>query len=176
MEHFPFITTNITVLTIVLWLLDHGVGPDSRLIPLLKSYAPHTIRDQPSLAPLVTTRSIDDWIAELGSLLNAESHTLRYPPPVGPDWEQVTSVEVQLRDQAFLNYYSAPDTSALASSVNPASTSTAAASGIQPSADTGRPPGSAIAAADNSADTGSVAAVEPVPQSTADVDMIGDNK
>lgn len=170
LEHFPFITNNITILTIVLWLLDHGVGPDSRMIPLLESYAQHTIRDQPLLAPLVTSRPIDEWIAELGSLLNAESHTLRYPLPVSAEWEQVTAVELQLRDRAFTGYHTAQDT------VNPASTTTGPASGIQPSADTGRNPGASSAAMDDSADTASLVFIGPVLPPNTDVEMTSDKK
>lgn len=174
LEHFPFATSNMTPLTVVLWVLDHGIGPDSRLIPMFESYAPHTIRDQPSLAPLIVHRPIEDWIAEFGALLHAESHTLRYPPSVESSWTTVTEIEVQIRDRTFLSYYN-EGRNATASTSRPADSTvgTAASEGV--SADTASTTGSTVAPVDPSADTGIPAADgstgPPTGLEPTDVDM-----
>lgn len=93
LENFPFVTSNIDVLTVVRWALDHGIGATSRVVTTLEGYAPHTLARQSNLG-LFPQRTIDAWVHEFEPQLR-NSHTLRYPPPIGST-VITTSSEVQL--------------------------------------------------------------------------------
>lgn len=99
LEHFPYDTSNLDVLTIVRWALDHGIGPDNRIVAILEDYAPRTLERQPNLRTF-PPRPIDEWVTEFGPLLRDGSHTLRYPPMVSGTTVITTSSEIQLRARA----------------------------------------------------------------------------
>lgn len=95
LEHFPYDTRNVDVISIVRWVLDHNIGPASRTITALEDYAPLTIARQANLADF-PQRTPDEWVASFGTQLNEASHTLRYPPLVSGATITTTSSEVQL--------------------------------------------------------------------------------
>lgn len=95
-EHFPFATSNLTMMHVAMWLFDHNLVLECPDVLSLEEYCSIALRELPDLA-ILTPRSLDQWIAPFEPLITTHSDKFHYPelaPYLTRDY--VTSVEVQM--------------------------------------------------------------------------------